>query len=1011
MNSGFPLPVIGSQKPAAPEASAEQPSAAKEYGYGKAYWRSIAEKNAPEKLQAAAAQEFTPAQTEAPKGFARRDFLQLMGASMALAGLTACSERPVEPILPYTKNPDNLVPGNPLHYASAWSLRGYASGLLVTAREGRPVKVEGNPDHPFNQGKTGVYEQALTIQLYDPQRARMVRHKGSGASWRTLRELLVTRGQEWAKSGGEGLRFLMEPSSSPLGGELRAQITKRFPKAKFYAHTPLFLDNALEGANLAFGQPLSHRYELEKADVVVSLDADFLQPLPEHLKATRGFGTRRTIENPSRIYAIEHRLTVTGSASDQRLRMRASDIAGFTRALAAELSGSVAALAPFRGLDAGRQLSAKEQKWVKAVAADLARAQGKSLVAVGEGQPAEVHALGYAINAALKNVGETLVLHAPVQHEPLAGPAQLAELTEEIKGGKVETLIITAWNPVYNAAADLDFKTALQKVPTSIYLGMFEDETAQLASWFVPAAHPLEIWGDTRAQDGSVSLIQPLINPLFGGMSEYDLLAAFLDRPETTTHQLLQDFWSGKVGGAGFQTKWEEWLSKGLVAGQEAQPVQANLAAEKVLAAVKLAKAPAAGLELNFVPSYHVFDGRFGNAPWCQEMPDPITKLTWDNAVYLSEATAKAQKVQTGDLAKLSVGGNTIEAAVMVVPGHADDSLTLALGYGRTADAEGIAKGVGFDAYRLRTSKNPFIAPAELKATGDQYEFSLTQEHNTLDGQNGEYRTNVAFIQTLEEFKKHPEAEDARGALPTLLEPVVYEGYQWAMGIDLSRCTGCSACVIACQAENNVPTVGREQVRKNREMHWLRIDRYFTGPVDEPEVINQPMYCQHCEAAPCEYVCPVNATTHSDEGLNDMVYNRCIGTRYCSNNCPYKVRRFNYFHWNAEKDPMVQMAMNPDVTVRARGVMEKCTYCVQRIERVRIQARIEGRQIRQGELVSACAQACPTNALVFGTLSEPKSEVVQWHQDERRYDVLHELNTRPRNAYLTKVTNPNPELA
>ena len=1021
-SSRIPLPILGDEKSFslsdaqdAHPAHAE-PAPAQE-AYGKSYWQSIEAKLNPKRLIADKA-EFPKNATEPPQGFVRRDFMKLMGASMALAGLTACSERPVEPILPYTANPENMVPGNALHYATAWSLRGHATGLLVTAREGRPIKVEGNPEHPTGKGATGLYEQALTIQLYDPQRARVARHNGAGASWRSLREWLVLQGPAWEKDGGAGLRFWLEPSASPFRDNLRQQITKRFPQAKFYSHTPLSEDNVLEGAKLAFGNALHPRYELAGANVIVSLDADFLEPIPENLHATRSYASRRSdLENLNRLYAIESRLSITGATADQRLKMKPSQIEGFARALLAELGASDGTLSQFRSTEPGRALTAQEQKWVKALARDLSKNRGQSAVLVGEGQPAVVHAIGFALNSALGNIGKTVQFFPAVTDSPATSPASWKELADDLDAGKVDTLVITTWNPVYSAPVDLEIAKRIAKAKNSIYLGLFEDETAPHATWFVPQAHPLESWGDLRALDGTTTLVQPLIAPMFGGLTETELLAAFLDEPEMSDYDRLRQFWNQQVGGANFGEQWEVWLSKGVIPGRANQPQTPGLAAGGLAQALQQAPKQTQGMEIAFVRDYSVFDGRFGNAPWLQEVPDPITKVTWDNPALVSQTTLEKLGIGTPKdrrstgLIEITYKGRKVTAPVMGVPGLPDEVIHLPLGYGRTAAAEEVAHGIGYNAYGLRTSDALwFDGGAKASAVEGDVILATTQEHWVLEAKDGLEMPQVAISQTLEEFKKDPMVEETRGVMPTVLEPVTYEGYKWGMAIDMNRCTGCSACVVACQAENNIPTVGKDQVYLRREMHWLRIDRYFEGDVSAPKVINQPMACQHCEAAPCEYVCPVNATTTSDEGLNEMVYNRCIGTRYCSNNCPYKVRRFNYLHWNADKDPLVQMAMNPDVTVRARGVMEKCTYCVQRIERARIQSRIDGKG-EMAKVVTACQQACPTQAITFGTLSDPNALVTKQHHDERRYDVLHFLNTRPRTAYLARVTNPNPELA
>jgi molybdopterin-containing oxidoreductase family iron-sulfur binding subunit len=583
----------------------------------------------------------------------------------------------------------------------------------------------------------------------------------------------------------------------------------------------------------------------------------------------------------------------------------------------------------------------------------------------------------------------------------------------------VDTLVITAWNPAYSAPADLGFGELLAKVPNAMYLGLHEDETAQRCSWFIPANHVFESWGDTRAVDGTVAIIQPLISPLFNGVNEADVLAAFLGEGTKGTHALLREFWSGRAGATNFDANWESWLARGVVPQPAAETLAVALAgnAAQAIDAASGTAAPT-GIELAFVPDYKVFDGRYANNPWLQELPDPLTKMTWDNAAHLSPTTAGQLKLKQGDVVKLEYRGKSVQAPVWILPGHADNSITVALGYGRLG-VEEVARGVGFNAYALRHSDAPWFdggVNVTKVAGADEHEFAITQGHWSMKAvpDDPEARERpLALEANLEEFRKKPEelTYELRKENPTLQDPVKYEGYQWAMSIDLSRCTGCNACVMACQSENNIPVVGKEQVRRGREMNWLRIDRYFRGPLENPTVVDQPVACVHCEAAPCEYVCPVNATVHSDEGLNEMIYNRCVGTRYCSNNCPYKVRRFNYLHYTANQSALRRMGNNPDVTVRARGVMEKCTYCVQRIERVRIDARVAGREILDGEIRTACQQACPTGTIQFGSLHDPKSVVSQLHKDNRRYDLLHELNTRPRTGYMVRIKNPNPELA
>jgi Fe-S-cluster-containing dehydrogenase component len=616
-----------------------------------------------------------------------------------------------------------------------------------------------------------------------------------------------------------------------------------------------------------------------------------------------------------------------------------------------------------------------------------------------------VHALAHALNAALGNAGKTVAYAAPVV-EDATGAAALRPLVAELAAGKVDTLVVTAFDPAFTAPPDLDLGAMMGKAPNTIYLAYRDDETAPRAGWTLAASHPFETWGDASAHDGTVSIVQPLIQPLFESTSEVELLAAFVDAADGGAWKLLTDFWRGRAGGGNFDRQWDSWLARGVVPNTATPAEAAAPRFDAVAQAVRAAPAAKEGMELSIVPDYKVLDGRFAENAWLQELPDPVTRLTWDNAAYVSAATAKRLGVEDGSNVELRLAGRTLEAATLVMPGHADDVVTLSLGYGRRR-AGPVGSDVGFDVNVLRSSEAPWFASglAVAPARG-KHVFARTQEHFSMEGRE------IALAFDVKEWKSQ-EVEHLRGPVATIQDPVDYQHqqYKWGMAIDLSKCIGCATCTTACQAENNIPVVGKAQVLRSREMHWLRVDRYFEGTPEDPKAVAQPMMCQHCETAPCEYVCPVNATVHSDEGLNEMVYNRCVGTRYCSNNCPYKVRRFNFLDYRGDMSPTEKMGMNPDVTVRTRGVMEKCTYCVQRIERTRIDARLEGRLIRDGEFTSACAQACPSSAIVFGNLNDPKSGVSKLHQDERRYDVLHENGTRPRTAYLVRVRNPNPKLS
>jgi len=1026
----FPLPVLGQS--AAPEpAAVELPDEASfapgrepggEHGFGRTYWRSVEEELHGEAALPHRDQEFPPGAFDVPKGFARRDFLQLMGASVALAGLTACTEKPVERILAYTKTPDGMVPGNPTHYATALVQDGMALGVLATSWEGRPTKVEGNPTHPVSRGTTGPHAQAELATLYDPFRARVLKERGAGRSWRGFREAIRYRSAAWGKDGGAGVRFLLGPTSSPLIASLRDSILQRFPKARFHAWSATPRDAIYEGTTLAFGKPLEPHPAIEKADVILSLDADFLEARADTVDQNLGFANRREpghARGLNRLYVVEPRFSITGGMADHRLRLRSADIEAFALALAAELGKTLPALAGYRSPTA---FTGERVKFVAAVAKDLASKRGTSLVLAGERQTALTHAVTHAINAGLGNVGTTVTFTEPAVLDTATGRTGWQALLDELRAGTVDTLVITAWNPVFTAPGDVDLVGLLKRVPNAVYLGLHDDETSQVVNWFLPASHPFESWGDARSREGTLSIVQPLIQPLFGGISEAELLGTFLT-DEAKPYDRLKALHASRARGD-FDTEWETWLSTGVVPGGASAAVIPALEAERVLAAASQARPAAPGLELDLVHDYKILDGRYALNSWLQELPDPITKMTWDNVAQLGPGLAKQLEVESGDLLLLSVSGRSVQVPAWVQPGHSDEAITLSLGYGRKQRTLGVKDAdepvvVGHDVYPLRSAARPWFATGlEVKKVGRKYPLSHTQVHNTTDGRP------IALMQSLEEFEKHPEAAELRppvklgnkalpgSVLPSVQVAVDYskQQYKWAMAVDMSRCTGCSACVMACQAENNIPVVGKYQVGRGREMHWIRMDRYYSGPVESPQMVNQPMFCQHCETAPCEYVCPVNATVHSDEGLNDMVYNRCIGTRYCSNNCPYKVRHFNYLHWTQDKSQVEKMLMNPDVTVRARGVMEKCTYCVQRIERTRITARLENRTIGDGELRTACQQACPTGALTFGSLHDPNSNVSQRHTDPRRFDVLHELNTRPRTVYLTKIKNPNPEL-
>ena len=966
---------------------------------GPQYWRSLDELADTPEFQELLAREFPENASEWTDPVGRREFLKLMGASLALAGLTSCTAPPADTIVPYVRAPEEVIPGTPLFFATAMPLSGYATGLLVESHMGRPTKVEGNPKHPASLGATDAFAQASILTLYDPDRSQTIKKAGQVGGWTALLADLNLALDSQGAGQGTGIRILTETVTSPtLAWQLRALLAK-FPRAKWHQYEPAGRDAVRAGARLAFGEIVNTVYRFDKAEVVVALDADFLASGPGSARYARDFAATRRLRDPnlpmSRLYAVESTPTPTGATADHRLALRASEIETVARALASALGVEGVGQA-----DAGPQAA-----WVAAVAKDLKQHAGASVVIAGEQQSPPVHALAHAINRALGNVGRTLVYTDPVEASPVDQMASLRELTADTQAGQVALLLILGGNPVYAAPADVPFAEALQKVPLRIRLGLYEDESSALCHWHIPEAHFLESWSDARAHDGTVSILQPLIAPLYGGKSAHELLSALLGTPDKSGYDSLREYWQGQLKAGDFEMQWRTALHDGLVAGT-------GLPARVPALRLPL-PAPAPGgsrgtLELAFRPDPSVWDGRFANNGWLQELPRPLSKLTWDNAALLGPATAQRLDLKSEDLVELDLGGHKVTAPVWILPGQPADSVTLHLGYGRTR-AGRVGSGIGVNASAIRTAAAPWVASGlQLRKLGSRYPLVSTQEHSSMQGRH------LVRAGTLAEYRKHPEFAREMGEAPaeedSLYPGVKYEGYAWGMAIDLNACTGCSACVVACQAENNSPVVGKEQVSRGREMQWLRIDRYFEGGLDTPRVYHQPVMCQHCEKAPCEPVCPVSATVHSSEGLNDMVYNRCVGTRYCSNNCPYKVRRFNFLRFQDFETPSLQLMRNPDVTVRSRGVMEKCTYCVQRINAAKIDAEKQDRPVRDGEILTACQQVCPTQAIVFGNINDTGSRVAQLKADPRSYGLLADLNTRPRTSYLARVRNPNPEL-
>ncbi|WP_172824761.1 4Fe-4S dicluster domain-containing protein [Pajaroellobacter abortibovis] len=995
------------------------------------YWRSLEEKERlhDPALEGERAVEFKSEQLPGKMG--RRGFLEVMGSIAALAGAAGC-RRPIQRIVPYTKMPEQVIPGVPARYATAYACRGEVLGLVVESHEGRPTKVEGNPDHPASLGAASLHAQASVLDLYDPDRSEAPRHRGAVTIWSAFDADLQKWIPLWVKDGGAKLRFLFQPASSPTLIRLQALVKQRFPNAVMHSYEPIDRFNAWEGGKLAFGRPVQVHARYDYASVVVSVDSDFLQTEGASTLAARRFANGRRLRQAgdpmSRLYVIESAFTLTGTNADHRVQVAPSQIEGWVIALAKELAEK-------HGVDFGDLSSSLKEKdvshmsafQISVVAQELVRHRGKGIVVAGWRQSPLVHALVHAINQGLANVGNGIEYTEPIEkwseaNVDIASVQSLKTLVEAMRGGQVDALVIMGGNPVYDAPADLRFGDALSSVAYSVHLSSHYDETSERCLWHLPRSHALEAWGDCRSEDGTLAVQQPLIAPLYQSHSEIELLAEWLEIPEKDGYKLVRATWDemARASVLGSQHwSWARLLRDGVASGTALPPLgDLELqwgAVQQQLAAWKAEVLPSSSkLEVVFIPCPKMMDGRYANNAWLAELPDPLTKLVWDNAALLSKKTADVLNVRNGDKLRLQAGEREITVGAWILPGIAEHVIVLHLGWGRTR-AGRVGNGIGFDVYPLRSASDFYriVGVRVSKEVGARHHFVQTQTHDSMEGRP------VAREANYEEYKKSPhfpffQAPPPR-ALP-LWEPVKYEGYKWGMSIDLTACTGCNACVVACQAENNIAVVGKEQVDKGRILHWIRVDRYFLGDEESPQVAYQPLACVQCEDAPCENVCPVNATVHSPEGLNDMVYNRCIGTRYCANNCPYKVRRFNYLNFEEEfwKSPhapeTIQMARNPNVTVRIRGVMEKCTYCVQRIQVAKIEAKEEEHPIRDGAITPACAQSCPTEAIVFGDLNDPNSRVAALRKVDRRYELLAEIGTRPRTSYLAKVRNPNPEV-
>ncbi len=1094
------LTILSSSGEAKPQSSMVKLTTKKT---GKEYWRSLEELAETPEFQTYLHREFPENASEwtDPKG--RRNFLKLMGASLALAGIsTACTVQPDEKMIPYTRIPENMIPGKALFFATAMPLSGAVSGLLIESHEGRPTKIEGNPDHPNNLGSAGVWEQASVLNLYDPDRMQAITHVGVISNWSAFVGTTNNANNASVPAGlkaqletqkalqGAGLRILTGTLSSPTQANQLKELKTAYPQMKVVVYEPVHNSNAINGAKLAFGEAVTPVYHFDKAEVIFSLDADFLSSHPANLKHIRDFVNSRRLQNDkkamSRFYAAEPFPSNTGAKADHRLPVRASDMEAFARAVAAkvgvaEVTGDVK----------------EHEKWITTLADDLKKARGKSLVIAGAEQPPVVHALAHAMNSALGNFGSAVTFLEVSEEQQVDSVQAISELVGEMNAGKVDMLVMLGGNPVYDAPADLNFLEALKQVNFTVHLTPYDNETSAWTQWVIPETHYLESWSDVRAADGTVSIIQPLIEPMYQGKSAHEILDALADKAQTS-YDLVKNYWASRIttlkaqavpaaasqpasaqtsanaAGAGAtqsrttasataappatkpattanpaspqppasaattsatgtqaspsasaatappanaDAAWRKALHDGFIAGSVGSATPKTVAVKAGWANQPGQTGGEVELVFRYDPS--VYDGRFANNGWLQELPKPLSKLTWDNAAHVSPAFAKAKDLRNGDMLELKLDGRSVTAPVWVMPGQANNSIVVHLGYGRERGS--IARDVGFNAYRLRTTTGQWFSPnVTHRKTGDSYTLANTQDHWSMEGRQ------LVRDGTLDEYLKKPDYAKHRMENPADKNLTLYpewdysQGYKWGMTIDLNNCVGCNACVVACQSENNIPVVGKEQVWRGREMHWIRIDRYYKTPQDlqedehklaeDPELFFQPVPCMQCENAPCELVCPVAATVHSAEGLNDMVYNRCIGTRYCSNNCPYKVRRFNFLLYQDFYTETIKFQRNPNVSVRSRGVMEKCTYCVQRIQEAKIEYEKLDKPIPDGAITTACQQTCPADAIVFGNLNDPNSRVAKLKKEPRDFGLLEDLNTRPRTTYLAEVRNPHSEL-
>lgn len=1012
------------------------------------YWRSLDQLEGTPEFEQFLKREFPEAAEEAPTGLPRRRWMQLMGASLALAtGAAGCRypeeevvgfRYPEEEIAPFSRRPEDRIPGKPQKFATTLQVAGKVCPSVATSYDGRPIKIDGNQMHPMVSG-ADTFAQGTILHLYDPDRSQHpVERDDSGQQFKRTWDEFNVWWKEHAKSleGGNAskLAILHQANHSPTVLAQFNAIAQKFPQAKWYQYDSI-TGNTTLGTEIAFGQKLRPILKLEEAEIIVDISADILGSHQTHGPNSREFAKHRTPEDGkmSRLYVVESRFSSTGIAADHRLAVAASQMASFVAELEQKLDGAI------ENGETKEPPADKRDIMVTAMVNDLVSHQGKSLVVGGETLDVETQARIWRINDKLKNLGKTVTF---IEEPKLArdNTGSIEDLTTALNGGEIETILFVGGNPIYDAPADLDFVAAMDKAKTQVYYGDYETETSKLCSWHLPASHGLEQWGDAIAYDGSYCIAQPLISPIFETKDPVEFLSLIAGSPISETLEAVKQSVATAFSTSATDAAWTKVLHDGFIADSAAEAVNATLSSDLELAEVSVSAwrdGLGDALELIFHPGSGTFDGRFANNGWLQELPEPITKVTWDNVVTMSPKTAQDQGVKQAELVTLSANGKTVEVPVYIQPGQAHGTLAVGLGYGRTkagsvgGDTDAGIDPVGVDVSPLRTKETMLLATdVTMDGTGKEFTLATTQDHFAIDllgmREIGRRVEELVREGTVEEYEHHPDFAKHvvhHPPLESLWEDQEwmkesYDGHAWGMSIDLTKCTGCNACTIACQSENNIPIVGKEAVSVGREMHWIRVDRYFSGDMEDPKAVSQPVTCHQCETAPCESVCPVAATVHSNEGLNDMVYNRCIGTRYCGNNCPYKVRRFNYLDWRADETrfdaankELAKLIFNPEVTVRNRGVMEKCTYCVQRIQNTKIEAKADRRAIGPNEIQVACQEACSAQAIEFGDLNNPESKVAKAHANPRAYAMLAELNTKPRTRYLAKIRNPHPWLA